>query len=450
MFRGSRSWRGAAGALAVMAIVSACGSPAVTATPKATATPVPTAAPTPAAGLFVDAGSDQGPISPLVYGTNYGPSISFPPELEPQVEAAGLKTFTFPGGNWGDENDVTTDQIDGFVTYCKKLGAEPRIVIRLKDGTAAAAADMVKYANVTMGYGVKYWGVGNETDLYEANGLTGYTVDQYNTDYRSFALAMKAVDPKIKLIGPDVSQFAANASDSYMQARVAWLSSFLKADGDLVDMVSVHRYPLPVDAQTSPTADDLRVGGREWDQSIPALRALIKQQTGKDLPVAVTEINSSWAINAGTDGSMDSHMNAIWFADVLGTLINQKVDMVDQFALAGDWGIVGRGKVNPIYYDYIMFQHFGTELLRAASDDQLVRVYAAKRPDGTVTVMIVNLGAAAATKPLTVIGGGASTTAETWLFDASHSAEKVAATALTAGGSVTVPGESVTVLVIGK
>lgn len=448
MSLGLRSWRGAAAAVAVMTILSGCGGAG--ATPNPTPTPVPTAAPTPTAGLFVDAGWDQGAISPLVYGSNYGPWLSVPLELEPQVEAAGIKTLTFPGGNWGDENDITTDQLDQFVAYCKKLGAEPRIVVRLKDGTATAAADLVTYANVTMKYGIKYWAVGNESDLFEVNGKTGYTVDQYNADWRSFAKAMKAVDSKIILIGPDVSQFVADPPDAYNQARVAWLSSFLKTNGDMVDMVSVHRYPFPKDASTPPSADDLRVGGHEWDLSIPALRSLIKAQTGKDLPVAVTEINSSWATNAGTDGSMDSHMNAIWFADVLGTLINQKVDMVDQFALSGNWGIIGKSQVNPIYYDYIMFQHFGTRLVRSASDDSLVRVYAAKKADGTLTVMIVNLGAAAATKPLTIIGGGSSTSAETWLFDASHSAVKVDATPIAAGGNVTVPGESVTVLVLGK
>jgi Glycosyl hydrolases family 39 len=448
MSRGLRSWRGAVGAFAVMTILSGCGGAA--ATPKPTPTPVPTAAPTPTPGLFVDAGSDQGAINPNVYGTNFGPWLSVPLELQPQVEAAGLKTITFPGGNWGDENDLTTDQLDQFIAYCKKLGAAPRVVVRLKNGTAAAAADLVKYANVTMKYGIKYWAVGNETDLYEANGLTGYTVDQYSADWRTFAKAMKAVDSTIILIGPDVSQFVANPPDTYNQARVAWLSSFLKTNGDVVDMVSVHRYPFPKDTATPPTADDLRVGGREWDQSIPALRSLIKEQTGKDLPVAVTEINSSWATNAGTDGSMDSHMNAIWFADVMGTFINQKVDMVDQFALASDWGIIGKNHVNPIYYDYIMFQHFGTRLVRSVSDDALVRVYAAKRADGAVTVMIVNLGAASATKPLTVVGGGSSTSAETWLFDATHSAEKVDATPVSAGGTVTVPGESVTVLVLAK
>jgi hypothetical protein len=448
MLTETRTWRGAAGGLAIAALVSACGGS--TATPASTPSPALTAAPTPAAGLFVDAGSDQGPISPLVYGTNDGPWLAVPLALQPQVTAAKLTTLTFPGGNYGDQYDLQNYQVDQFIAYCRTLGAEPRIVVRLKGSTSAKAADLVKYVNVTMGYAVKYWGIGNEADLYANGDVPDYTVDKYNADWREFAQAMRAVDPAIKLIGPDVSQFTANPTDTYMKARVAWLSSFLKANGDLVDIVSIHRYPLPKDTQTPITVDDLRAGGKEWDQIIPALRTLIKAQTAKDLPVAVTEINSSWVANAGTDWSMDSHMNAIWFADVLGRLIAQKVDMVDQFALATQYGIVGSQAVNPIYYDYLMYQHFGTELVRSASDDPLVTVIAAKTADGGLTILIVNLGASPATKPLTVLGGGSAASAETWLFDKSHSAEKIAATPISTGGSVTVPGESVTVLVFPK
>lgn len=120
-----------------------------------------------------------------------------------------------------------------------------------------------------------------------------------------------------------------------------------------------------------------------------------------------------------------------------------------QFALGGDWGIVGRDAVHTIYYDYIMYQRFGVELVRSASDDPLVSVYAAKQADGTLTVMIVNLGSTAATKPLTVIGGTTADSAEIWLFDASHNAEKVAETPLAPGGSVTLPPESMTLLISG-
>jgi hypothetical protein len=443
----TRIWRGAAAGLAIAALVSACGGSS--ATPVPTPPPVPTAVPTPTGGLFVDAGSDQGPISPLVYGTNDGPWLSVPLELQPQVQAAKLTTLTFPGGNYGDRYDLQTYQIDQFIAYCRTLGAEPRIVVRLKGSTSAKAADLVKYVNVTKGYAVKYWGIGNEADLY-ATGDDGseYTVDKYNTDWREFAQAMRVVDPAIKLIGPDVSQFTANPTDTYMKARVAWLSSFLKANGDLVDIVSIHRYPLPKDVNTPITVDDLRAGGKEWDQIIPALRLLIKAQTGKDLPVAVTEINSSWVPNVGTDWSMDSHMNAIWFADVLGRLIEQKVDMVDQFALATQYGIVGSFAVNPIYYDYLMYQQFGTELVRSASDDPLVSIYASKRSDGTLAVMIVNLSATTRTKQMTILGWG-GTSAEEWLFDQAHTAEKIG-TAPLGDGSITLAAESVTLLIVEK
>ena len=443
MSRGPRTWRGAAAALAVVTLLSGCGGSSATPTP-----PPPTAAPTPTAGLFVDAGANRGDISPLVYGTNVGPWISVPFEQQQKLGAAKLRMLTFPGGNWGDENDVTTDQIDQFINTCKSIGAEPRIVVRLKGGTVQAAVDLVTYVNVTMKYGVKYWGIGNEPDLYEANGLTGYNVDQYDKDWRTYAQAMRAVDPTIKLVGPDVSQFVANPNGAYLQARTDWLTSFLKADGDLVDIVSIHRYPFPVDAQDPPTVADLRGGSAEWDQIIPALRTIVKSQTGKDLPVAVTEVNSSWATNAGSDSSMDSLMNAIWFADVLGRMIDQKVDVVDQFAIAGAWGIIGANGPNPIYYDYVLYSQFGTKLVGFHSDDPLVRVYAARRADGTLTLLIVNLGDAAATKPLTILGAGSATSADTWLLDASHKAEKVAATPISAGGNVTLPAESVTLLVI--
>jgi hypothetical protein len=426
----------------VALIVTGCGA--------SSATPTPTPAPTPGAGLFVDAGADLGSISPYVYGSNTGPWLPVPFELQSQIAAAGIRTLTFPGGNWGDENDIETYQIDQFVAYCKVIGATPRIVVRLKGGTAQKAADLVNYTNLVHKYGVKYWGIGNEPDLYVANGLSGYTVDQYDAEWREWATAMRAVDPTIQLIGPDVSQFVGDTQGSaYLQARTDWLASFLKADGDLVDVVSVHRYAYPVgDADTPPTIVDLQGNSREWDSIVPALRKLVKDTTGRDLPVAVTEVNSSSSANAGGEATMDSHYNAIWFGDVLGRMITQNVFMVDQFALAGDWGIVGPSGVRPMYYVYQMYELYGTERVRSASDDPNVRVYGARRSDGSLTVMIVNLGSEAATRPLTIVGGGSATSAQTWLFDAGHKAEKVTDTPL--GGSVTVPPESMTLLVLPK
>ena len=425
---------------AVVALIAgACGSTPASPTP---ATPPPTVS----AGLFVDAGTRLGPISPLIFGSNTGPWLAVPFDLQAEIEAARIRTLTFPGGNYGDENDIEPYQIDQFISYCRLIGAEPRIVVRLRDGTVAKAVEVLTYTNATKKYNVKYWGIGNEPDLYVANGEEGYTLEKYLKDWREIALAMKAADPSIVLVGPDVSQFVGDANPSdYLKVRIDWVKAFLKANGDLVDIVSIHRYAFPVGDQP-PTKDDLRGNSAEWDKIIPALRAIVREQAGRDLPLAVTEVNSSWAANGGGEATMDSHYNAIWFGDVLGRMIEQKVTMVDQFALAGAFGIVGPIEPRPMYYVYMLYQLFGTELLRSATDDPLVSVYAAERSDGTVTAMIVNLASYPQAKSLTVLGVRGGMSAGTWLFDSSHRAEKVADTSL--DGPINLPAESMTLLVI--
>ena len=62
--------------------------------------------------------------------------------------------------------------------------------------------------------------------------------------------------------------------------------------------------------------------------------------------------------------------------------------------------------------------------------------------------MVVNLGSAPATKPLTIVADAAAASAETWLFDQDHTAQQTGTTAL--DGTVTVPGESMTLLIVGK
>ncbi len=121
-----------------MLILSGCGQTSNTLpSPLSSPSPAgpPTAAPSPAPGLFVDAGASEGPISPLVYGSNDGPWLVVNPILDDQIAAARLTMLSFPGGNWGDENDLQPSQIDDFIAFCRQIGAVPRIVVRLKGGS---------------------------------------------------------------------------------------------------------------------------------------------------------------------------------------------------------------------------------------------------------------------------------------------------------------------------
>ena len=206
-----------------------------TATPLPSLTPVSTPVPD---VLYVDAAQDLGPISPLVYGTNYGPWLGISLGIKPDAVAAKLTFMRFPGGNWGDQNDVTPLQIDTLMSLCKDLGCEPMINVRLLNSTPQKAADLVNYSNLARGYHIRYWGIGNEPNLY----LDQTSLDNFNQNWRIWAEAMRAVDPTIQLIGPEMSQFYANPSGDYEQNIINRLTQFLQINGDLVDIVSIHRY----------------------------------------------------------------------------------------------------------------------------------------------------------------------------------------------------------------
>lgn len=422
-------------------------SPAPSATPAPSPTPLPPPTPTAfPAGLFVDPGQQVGAISPLVYGTNIGPWTAIPLDEQKAVDEAGLRFLRFPGGEWGDQHNIDAQQLDDFIATSRRLGAEPSVSVRLHGGSPEQAAALVRYANQEKGYNVKYWSIGNEPTLYG-----DYDIERINREWRAIAEAMKAADPSIELLGPEVHQFdpQGSARDTKSRYTIAeFLRAFLKANGDLVDIVSIHRYPFPRQpTDGDPSIDDLRGNSREWDEIIPNLRALIHEELGRDLPVAVTEVNSNWTATFGGKATPDSHYGAIWWGDVLSRLIRQQVPIVSHFAIHGPqsqgWGLVHTYMVRPAYYVYRMFKMLGDQQVVSASDDPLVSVVAARRPDGKLTVMLTNLASHAIDKPLKIVGE--PKVAEAWLFDAEHKANQVDVPADLA--ALQLPAESMTLLV---
>ncbi len=446
--------------LALGTVLSACaqlGGPTDTPAPP-TATPTPTVlptwtpVPTPVPGaLYVDASRGLGPISPYVYGTNYGPWVIVPYDLLPQAEAAGIEFLRYPGGEWGDENDLQGYQIDQFIDLARRMGAEPNICVRLAGGTPEQAAQLVRYANVDNDYDVVYWSIGNEPNLYGDE----YGTVQHSAEWRAIAEAMLEVDPDILLIGPNVTGYTGNtATDPKDDEGRDWMREFLLANGDLVDVVMIHRYPFPTSITASPaTVDQLRRNAHEWDSIIPNLRGLIRETTGRDIPVGIGEINSHWTHVSYGEATPDSFYNAIWWGDVLGRLIRQRVEIVAHFILQssgsqGGWGLLSRFEVRPSYYVYQVYKELGSELVYASSDDRDVSITAALREDGALTLVIVNLGSQEAEQTLLLSESTPSGPVEVWLFDADHEFEKTGELAIASGDTILLPVQSITLMVL--
>jgi alpha-N-arabinofuranosidase len=161
----------------------------------------------------------------------------FRPDTTSLLKELRSGMYRFPGGNylsafeWRDAigdpdrrpprwdyvwsflqpNDVGTDE---FLTLCNLLGVDAFISVNAGFGDEHSAAQLVEYVNgapdTPMGklraanghpapYHVKWWGIGNE--MYGPWQFGYMVLKQYVIKHNMFAEAMRAVDPKITLLG---------------------------------------------------------------------------------------------------------------------------------------------------------------------------------------------------------------------------------------------------------
>jgi len=431
---------------ATLPVEPAVSSPAATNTPW----PAATATVTPVSGvLTVNAAVSRGEISSYVYGTNVGPWQDLSNSKVARISEAGFTFLRFPGGNWGDENYISNAAIDEFIRICREVSAEPMINVPLVNFSAEKAAAMVEYVNVTKGYGVKYWGIGNEPDLYLGKrGISGYDTVRFNQDWRDYALAMKAVDGSILLVGPELSQWTGvSANDPKDMHYKDWMTEFLTANGDMVDVVAFHRYPF---GQFDPFESELLKSSAEWNEIIPVLRELIHSTTGRDLPIAVTEVNSNWSNRKDGETTPDTLVNAVWWADALGRMIEQDVDIVAQFAVAGDggWSLLKSANPRPAYLVHMLYKQFGANLVESTSGIEGVSIYAALNDDGALTLILVNTSLNDVQAPIEINGFDPAAMGQLTLLDSSHAADETSTYSTSNHFALDLPAESVTLLVI--
>jgi hypothetical protein len=342
---------------------------------------------------------------------------------------AGVKMLRYPGGSYGDiyhwQNNTApggfvapgTD-FDSFMGTVKAIGAQPIIIANYGTGTPQEAAGWVQYANVTKGYGDKYWEIGNENygngyygADWEADNHASKSPTTYANQVLQYASAMKAVDPTIK-IGA-VLTLPGNWPDGVLASgdSADWNRTVLSIAGSAIDFAIVHWYPSGTGAATALGEPPQLTG------ELSQLRTEIDKYAGANGPnlgIALTEVNSGQF--------EDTQPDALFGADTYFTALEQGVFTVDWWDTHNgpqsistapdgatdfqDWGVLSSGTcvstsacepaVNtpfPTYFAISMLSKVGApgdQMVRAGTDTSMVAAHAVRQANGNLAVMLVN------------------------------------------------------------
>lgn len=273
------------------------------------------------------------------------------------LEARGAKTQTaeyvkrvnhgiirYPGGlradddHWKeilDNKDWMVDT-DEFLEWLKKTGADAMFTVNFGSGTAEEAAAWVKHTNVTKKANIKYWEIGNEVygnwhPYYEKYGKDGG--DIYGKRAREFILAMKKVDPTIKVAVLGVLEGE-------------WNEKVLKHTADVADGIIVHHYPQHFGEENDFA---LLSSPQTLDKIYERLHNVVKKHSknkDKQLEIWLTEWNSV-DFNPGVQTL--SIVNGLFVADYLGMLAQVGADNAQYWDIhndltpeGGDYGYLTR------------------------------------------------------------------------------------------------------------
>ncbi len=322
-------------------------------------------------------------ISPALFGLNYW----VPPFGEPvRRQLVPLNFVVLRRGGENIETDPWNwDELDRFILDARALNVEPLIQVPYTKSDPAFAAKVVRYVNAQKKYDVRFWSIGNEEDK---NGRGGAR-EKWITEWRKFRDAMKAVDARILIFGPELAQ-----AYDFTDPTNDWLTPFLRANGNAVDVVALHRYPFN-GKQTNPTVlvgDALGTARR-----VRALRQHIQRVTGRDIPLAFTEINLSDNWREFGEGSGASFSAGLWMAETLGQMAEAGVVMVNLWnARSNDsLGLIARPAEvkRPTYFATQLYTNYGDRIVPLASHVTNVSAHAARDSrTGKVSIVLINRG----------------------------------------------------------
>jgi alpha-N-arabinofuranosidase len=395
------------------------------------------AAPPPSqVSLNVDATSVKRTIDARMFGVAgavWDSSFNTPATIS-LLSANGTRVSRFPGGSLSNSYHWATNttdnntwqwatSFDAFANVMRNVNSQAFISVNYGTGTAQEAADWVRYSNITKAYGFKYWEVGNENygNWEHDTRARPYDPYTYATLAKDYINAMKAVDPTIK-----VGVVVVTGEDSYAnyadhpatnprtgQAHNGWtpvMLATLKQLGVTPDFVIYHKYAQAPGAESDAA---LLQSASSWANDAADLRQQLNDYLGAQaasVELVCTENNSVYS-NPGKQTT--SLVNGLFYADSFGQVLQTEFKAWMWWILRnaqeagnnnsaslygwrpyGDYGMVGgQNDPYPAYYVSKLLTHFavgGDQVIEATSNFNLLSVYAVKRGNGGLSLLVIN------------------------------------------------------------
>lgn len=394
------------------------------------------------------------------------------------VKNAGYNIWRYPGGSYADifhwQTTTATggafvnasDTFDNFMTQVRAAGGAAIITVNYGSNAAGTgggdpneAAGWVTYSNVTKGYGVKYWEVGNEV---YGNGFYGAQWEEdlhgdksptaYGNNFLAFASAMKAADSTIK-----VGAVLTTPSSWPDGVSPDWTSTVLPIVCPDVDFVIFHWYP-----STNPLFAP--------ENELLTIASALRSRLNLDCPSRSSSIQI-WLTEGNWDGTQTP--GALFAADQwpawwehgimsmdwqnlhngisLVNGVNQDSGVLSNASCSGSTCEPPVDTPYPAYFGAQMVHDFtspGDTLYSTTTNSTNIAVHAVKNSAGRAAIMLINKDSANShTVTVTVSGATLTSTGTKYLYTGGSSVAQSSISGLGASFTVSLPVNSVTDIV---
>lgn len=299
---------------------------------------------------------------------------------------------------------------DAFMELCQATQAAPIIIVaydsaykKVEEGSVKptleelkiSAVEWVRYANITKKWNIRYWEIGNETDIKpEAHSGADPGAKQYVQDVIAFSRAMKAVDPTIK-IGINV----------WNNKRLTELLTHQEL-GAAIDYLSLHNYPTFGWKEGYEVFRKKRVdfmhGLREANTLLDA--SAFSEKDKARLEILVTETNTiDWSKDNGWPNVADLGHALVNFEIIGQTLLVPRVTSLQQWVTR--WihndetdrplrvydALDQNNNLTPLGHSVAMWaNHLGDNLVSATGTDSVIAYASTSSTQSRLAVFLLN------------------------------------------------------------